>query len=331
MNSKKITVAITGATGKVANGFIFRLASGQAFGPEVELELHLIDLEPTLPILQGIKMELEDCAFPLLKEIVCTADINRGMKNVDWAILIGSVPRAPGMQRSDLIKINAEIFKIQGRAINDFADPEVRVLVVGNPCNTNCLVAMHNAPEVPNHHFYALTMLDENRARFQLASQAGVAVSAVKNIIVWGNHSAAQFPDFYHATINDQHTLEVIHDENWLQTEFLTKVRNRGTEILNTKGSSSTSSAASGIIDGIWQLTHPTGFNRSYSMACRSTGDYGIDEGLIYSFPCQTKNGKLTIVTDIKHNEFAQLQLQKNLIELKNERDMVKQLGLIGG
>src|SRR3984885_8916926 len=219
--TKRVKVAITGAAGQIGYALIFRLASGQMLGPDTEIELQLLELEQALPSLRGVVMELEDCAFPLLKNVVCTSDVNAAMRDINWALLVGSVPRKEGMERSELLKINGNIFTIQGRAINDQAASDVRVFVVGNPCNTNCLIAMNNAPDVPRDRFYAMTMLDELRARTQLAIKANVDVTAVKQMTIWGNHSSTQYPDFYHAKINDRPVPEVITDLHWLQDDFI--------------------------------------------------------------------------------------------------------------
>ena len=274
-------------------------------------------------------MELEDCAFPLLKNIVRTADLSVAMKDVNWAVLVGSVPRKAGMERSDLLKINGGIFSAQGKAINDHAASDVRVFVVGNPCNTNCLIAMYNAPGIPNERFHAMTMLDQNRAQSQLAMKAGVDVKDVKNTIIWGNHSATQYPDAYNATINGQSAASVINDEAWIQGEFLETVQQRGAAIIKARGASSAASAANAAVDGIYNLVHETPAGEYYSMCCCSAGEYGVDAGLIYSFPCRTENGKRVIVQDIEHDAYGQVKLQATLDELCQERDAVKAMDLI--
>lgn len=222
---KRVKVAVTGAAGQIGYALLFRIASGAMFGKDTEVELQLLELEAALPTLQGVVMELQDCAFPLLKKIVATSDVNVAMKDVNWAVLVGSVPRKAGMERSDLLKINGGIFKVQGKAINDHAAKDVRVFVVGNPCNTNCLIAMHHAPNVPKDRFYAMTMLDENRARWQLAAKAGVDVSDIRCMNIWGNHSSTQYPDFYLAKIKGKPATDVITDTNWLQTTFIETVQ----------------------------------------------------------------------------------------------------------
>jgi malate dehydrogenase len=329
MSQKRVKVAVTGAAGQIGYALIFRIASGQMFGPNTDVELSLLELEAALPSLQGVAMELDDCAFPLLKKVTTTSNLNEAMKDVNWAVLVGSVPRKDGMERSDLLKINGNIFTAQGRAINEHAASDVSVFVVGNPCNTNCLIAMHNAPDVPRDRFYAMTMLDELRARSQLAIKAQVDVTAIKKMAIWGNHSATQYPDFYHATINNKPATEVITDLNWLQTDFISTVQQRGAAVIKQRGSSSAASAANAALMTVYHLVHDTAKDDVFSVARASQGEYDIDEGLIFSFPCRTENGKLNVVTGITNNEFAQKKIQATLDELRKERDMVKELGLI--
>lgn len=329
MTKKRVKVAITGAAGHIGYALVFRIANGDMFGHDTEVDLHLIELNAALPALKGVVMELEDCAFPLLRNIECTSDLNIGMKDVNWVILVGAVPRKEGMERSDLLKINGAIFTEQGRAISDQAAEDVRVLVVGNPCNTNCLIAMNNAPEIPNDRFYAMTMLDENRARAQLAIKAKALVTSVKNMNIWGNHSSTQYPDFYNATIDDKPVMEVINNESWLQKDFIEIIQKRGAEIIKARGSSSAASAANAIIDSIHNLVFDTVGLETYSMCVCSEGQYNVDEGLIFSFPCRTDNGELVVVSGIEHNDFAKKKLLITLDELRHERDAVKELGLI--
>ena len=328
--AKRVKVAITGAAGQIGYALIFRIASGQMFGLDTDVELSLLELEAALPSLKGVAMELDDCAFPLLKKVTTTSDINEAMKDVNWAILVGAVPRKEGMERSDLLKINGKIFTAQGRAINDNAAADVRVFVVGNPCNTNCLIAMHNAPDVPRDRFYAMTMLDELRARSQLAIKAKVDVVDVSQMIIWGNHSATQYPDFYHAKINGKPAPEVITDLHWLQNDFITTVQQRGAAVIKQRGSSSAASAANAALMTVHQLVHETPQQECYSVARCSQGEYGIDEGLIFSFPCRTEGGKSKVITGITQNEFGAQKIQLTLDELRKERDAVRELGLIG-
>ncbi|WP_232220886.1 malate dehydrogenase, partial [Legionella tunisiensis] len=249
--NNRVRVAVTGAAGQIGYALLFRIASGQMFGPHTDIELHLLELEQALPALEGVAMELDDCAFPLLKRIVCTSDLNEAMQSVNWALLVGSVPRKQGMERSDLLKINGGIFTKQGQAINDYAADDVRVFVVGNPCNTNCLIAMHHARDIPNDRFYAMTTLDELRARTQLAKKAGVDITQVSQMTIWGNHSSTQYPDFYNAKINGLPAATVINDEAWLKDTFVSTVQQRGATILKARGLSSAASAANAIIQGV--------------------------------------------------------------------------------
>ncbi len=327
--TKRVKVAITGAAGQIGYALIFRIASGQMFGPDTDVELNLLELEQALPSLRGVAMELDDCAFPLLKKVTTTSDVNMAMKEVNWAVLVGSVPRKEGMERSELLGINGKIFTTQGRAINEHAASDVRVFVVGNPCNTNCLVAMDNAPDVPRDRFYAMTMLDELRARSQLAIKAKVDVTAVTQMTIWGNHSSTQFPDFYHAKINGRSVPDVITDLNWLQNDFISIVQKRGAEVIKARGASSAASAANAALMSVYHLTHDTMQGETFSVARCSQGEYGVDEGLIFSVPCRTEGGKLKVVTGLTHNEFAQKKLAITLDELRKERDAVKELALI--
>ncbi len=329
MANKSVKVAVTGAAGQIGYALLFRIASGQMFGPETNVELQLLELPQALGALKGVAMELDDCAFPLLKKVTCTDDLSVAMKDVNWAILVGSVPRKAGMERSDLLKINGGIFTNQGKAINDHAAEDVRVFVVGNPCNTNALIAMNSAPRVPKDRFFAMTMLDENRAATQLAKKAGVDVTSVANITIWGNHSATQYPDFYNAKINGKPVADVITDHEWLKGDFITTVQKRGAAIIEARGASSAASAANAVVDGIYNLTHDTAPGATYSMALCSQGQYGVDEGLIFSYPCRTENGQVKVVENITHNEFGTEKFNKTLAELKEERDAVKELGLI--
>lgn len=326
---KRLKVAVTGAAGQIGYALLFRIASGQMFGENIDIELNLLELPQTLSSLQGVAMELTDCAFPLLKNIVTTDDVNVAMRDVNWAVLVGAAPRKEGMERSDLLGINGKIFTTQGRAINENAAEDVRVLVVGNPCNTNCLIAMHNAPDVPRDRFYAMTMLDELRARAQLAIKAKVDVTAVTQITIWGNHSSTQYPDFYHAKINGQPVPDVIKDSEWLENTFIPLVQNRGAAVIKARGASSAASAANAALQSVFQLTHDTAVNESYSVGRASQGEYGIDEGLIFSMPCRTEGGKLQVITGLKHNKFGEEKIQITLDELRKERDIVRNLGLI--
>ncbi len=327
--TKRIKVAITGPAGQIGYNLLFRVASGQMFGPDVEIELQLLEIPAALSALRGVVMELEDCAFPLLRNIVVTDDPNVAMKDINWAILVGSVPRKAGMERSDLLKINGGIFIGQGKAISEHASSDVRVFVVGNPCNTNCLIAMNNAPDVPNDRFFAMTMLDQNRSKAQLAIKAGVPVAKVSHMVVWGNHSSTQYPDFYHAKIGGKLAPEVITDEKWLTEAFIPVVQKRGSAIIEARGASSAASAANAAIDSVRALSSDTAGDDFYSVCRCSNGEYGVDEGLIFSFPSRTEGGKNVVVTGIEHNAFGQEKIKATLDELRGERDAVKELGLI--
>jgi malate dehydrogenase len=321
-------VAVTGAAGQIGYALLFRVASGQMFGPETEVELQLLELEAALPSLAGVAMELEDCAFPLLKSVWIGSDVNEAMRGVDWALLVGAVPRKAGMERSDLLRINGQIFTAQGRAINEHAAKDVGIFVVGNPANTNCLIAMKNAPRISPERFFAMTTLDELRARAQLARKAGVDTTDVARIVVWGNHSTTQFPDFSHATIGGKIAHERI-ERPWLEGEFLSTVQNRGAEVIKARGASSAASAANAAVVGVYNLTHDTPAHEWYSVGRCSHGEYGVDPGLIFSFPSRTENGLSKIVEDVEHDEFGRGKLQATLEELRKERDAVIELGLI--
>lgn len=327
--AQHVKVAVSGSAGQIGYALLFRLASGQAFGHDVTVDLHLLEIEPALPALAGVVMELEDCAFPLLRNITISSDPNVAFKDVNWAILVGAAPRKAGMERADLLAKNGGIFTVQGKAINDNAADDVRVFVVGNPCNTNCLIAMNNAPDVPNERFYAMTRLDQNRSMAQLAKKAGVTVNEIKNMIVWGNHSSTQYPDFYNATIDGKPVTDTIKDENWLTKEFIPIIQQRGAAVIKARGASSAASAANAALNSVYSLVHDTPAGESYSVCLSSQGQYGVDEGLIFSFPCRTENGKVAVITDVKHNKFGQEKLTATLEELRSERDTVQELGLI--
>jgi malate dehydrogenase len=321
-----IRVAVTGAAGQIGYSLLFRIASGAMFGPDQPVILHLIEIEPALPALGGVVMELDDCAFPLLHGIVPTADLNVGFKEVNWALLVGSVPRKAGMERGDLLNINGKIFIGQGQAIEKNAAPDVRILVVGNPCNTNCLIAMNNAKGIPAHRWFAMTRLDENRAKSQLAAKAGVPVSAVTNTAIWGNHSATQFPDFFNARINGQPATEVISDHEWLKGDFISTVQKRGAAIIAARGLSSAASAANAVVDTVRSLTTPTPAGDWTSVCVVSDGSYGVEKGIISGFPIRTDGTTWEIVQGLSVNEFAQGKIDLTVSELKEERDAVAAL-----
>src|SRR5438874_12785492 len=280
-----IGIAVTGAAGQIGYSLVFRIASGEMFGPDQPIALHLIEIPNALAALEGVVMELHDGAFPLLHSIVPTADLDEGFRDVNWALLVGSIPRKAGMERKDLLGINGKIFIGQGQAIQKNAAADVRVLVVGNPCNTNCLIAMNNAKDIPRHRWFAMTRLDENRAKAQLAHKAGVEVTAVTNMTIWGNHSATQYPDFYNAKINGRSANEVIRDEAWLKGNYITTVQQRGAAIIKARGLSSAASAANAVVDTVRSLIADTPREDWHSAALCSTGEYGVEKGLICSFP----------------------------------------------
>ena len=324
---KTIKVAVTGAAGQIGYAMLFRLASGSVFGPDTAVELQLLELEHALPALEGVKMELDDCAFPLLNKIVTTSDPNVAFKDIDWGLLVGSVPRKDGMERNDLLRINGGIFVGQGNAINENAGDNARIVVVGNPCNTNCLIAMHNAPRISRDRWFAMTALDENRAKSQLAAKAGTAVRNVSNLTIWGNHSATQYPDFYNAKINGQAAPEVINDEEWLQGEFIKTVQQRGSAIIKARGASSAASAANAALDTVIRINTPTPEGDWFSTAIPSDGSYGIPEGLIFSFPLRSKgNGAYEIVQGLELNDFSKEKIKATSSELEMEREAVKEM-----
>ena len=326
MNSAPIKVAVTGAAGQIGYSLLFRIASGAMFGPTQPVILHLIEIEPALPALNGVIMELDDCAFPLLKGVVPTSSLDEGFKGVNWALLVGSVPRKQGMERKDLLNINGKIFVGQGKAIQKNAASDVRVLVVGNPCNTNCLIAMSNAPEVPKDRWHAMTRLDENRAKSQLAKKAGVHIGAVSNVAIWGNHSATQYPDFYNARINGISAAEVIKDEAWLKGEFLSTVQQRGAAIIKARGASSAASAANGVVDTVRSIITPTHPMDWTSVCVCSDGSYGIEKGLISSFPIRSNGQKLEVVQGVPINEFSRAKIDASVAELKEEKSLLGEL-----
>jgi malate dehydrogenase len=329
MGKKRVKVAVTGAAGQIGYALLFRIASGQMFGTETEVELQLLELEQALPALKGVAMELEDCAFPLLKNIVLTSDLNTAFKDANWVVCVGSVPRKDGMERADLLKINGGIFTAQAQAVEKSAASDVRIFVVGNPCNTNALIAMNNAKGIPSDRFFAMTSLDENRAKAQLAQKAGVDVVAVKNMTIWGNHSATQYPDFFNAKINGKPANEVISDLEWLKGDFIKTVQQRGAAIIKARGLSSAASAANATVDGIRNLVTETPAGETFSMCLSSNGEYGVDKGLIFSYPCRVEGGKIKVVEGIQLNDFGQEKFKLTLDELRGERDAVKSLGLI--
>ncbi len=330
MASKTVKVAVTGAAGQIGYALLFRLASGQAFGPDVKVVLHLIELEQALPAPKGVVMELRDCAFPLLEDIKITASLEEGFRGVNWAILVGAMPRQKGMERADLLAKNAGIFSQQGLALQQNAASDVKALVVGNPCNTNAYILMKHAPDIPSEHIFAMTMLDQNRAVGLMAQQASVALDKVERLMIWGNHSKTQFPDFYHAQIDGQPATKVL-GQDWLQRTFMPAVQNRGAEVIQARGASSAASAANGVVD---TLSHIEGVHadatKLFSVALCSKGEYGAEPGLIVSYPCQRlEDGTIQVVEGWEHSYEAKQHLKTTFDELLAERDAVMQLGLV--
>ncbi len=326
MSTSPLHVAVTGAAGQIGYALVFRIASGAMFGPNQPLILHLIEIEPALPALKGVVMELVDCAFPLLKGIVPTANLDEGFRDVNWALLVGSVPRKAGMERKELLGINGKIFTGQGWAIQQNAAEDVRILVIGNPCNTNCLIAMNNAPEVPRDRFFAMTRLDENRAKSQLAQKAQAHVTAVTNMTIWGNHSSTQYPDFYNAKISGQPATQAITDEAWLKGDFITSVQQRGAAIIKARGASSAGSAANAIVDTVRSIIEPTPAGDWHSLCICSDGSYGVEKGLISSFPIRSTGQKLEVVQGVPINPFSRSKIDATVSELKDEKAMVGDL-----
>src|SRR6266571_3390305 len=298
-----IKVAVTGAAGQIGYSLVFRIASGEMFGPDQPLTLHLIEIPNVLGALDGVVMELHDCAFPLLESVVPTADLDEGFRDINWALLVGSIPRKAGMERKDLLGINGKIFIGQGQAIQKNAASDVRILVIGNPCNTNCFIAMSNAPQIPRERFFAMTRLDENRAKSQLAKKSSTDVTAVTNMAIWGNHSATQFPDFYNAKINGLSANQVITDEAWLKGDFITSVQQRGAAVIKARGASSAASAANAVVDSVRSILEATPAGDWHSVCLCSDGSYGVEKELISSFPVRSNGQKLEIVQSLAIND----------------------------
>ncbi len=325
--SNVVKVAVTGAAGQIGYAILPRLASGEVFGPDTRVALHLLEIPQAMQALEGVIMEMNDCAFPLLDTIVATDDPNVAFDGVNWALLIGSRPRSKGMERGDLIKVNGPIFVGQGEAINNRAADNVRVAVVGNPANTNALIAMNNAPDVPNNRFSALTRLDQNRAYAQLAEKAGVRVTDVSNVTIWGNHSATQYPDAENAKINGKPAMDVITDHEWLRGEFISTVQKRGAAIIAARGLSSAMSAANAALDHVRSFEAKTPAGGWFSAAVPSDGSYGIEEGLIFSFPLTSDGaGNYEIVQGLPLSDFAQEKITVTENELKEEKAVVVDL-----
>ena len=324
--SKLVKVAVTGAAGQIGYSLLFRLVSGEVFGPDTKVDLHLLEITPALPALDGVVMELNDCAFPLLNNVVVTDNAEVAFDGINWGLLVGSKPRGKGMLRGDLIKENGPIFTGQGKALLKAAD-DVRVLVVGNPANTNSLIAYNNAKDIPRERFAAMTRLDQNRAASQLAEKAGVAVTDVSNVTIWGNHSATQYPDAYNAKINGKAVPDVISDHEWLRGEFITTVQKRGAAIIQARGKSSAASAANAALDHVRSMLAKTPADNWFCAAVPSDGSYGVDDGLMFSFPLQSDgNGGYSIVQGLALDDFAKEKIQATMEELRHEKSLVEDL-----
>lgn len=321
-----VRVSVTGAAGNVSYALLFRIAWGQLLGPDQPIELRLQEIEQAAPALEGVVMELQDCAFPLLRSVEVTTDYKTAFDGASWGLLVGSFPRKESMQRSDLLRINGESFRAQGEALNAVAANDIRVLVVGNPCNTNCLVARTNAPDIPSDRWFAMTMLDQNRAKAQLAARAGVAVKDVTNVAIWGNHSATQYPDFANARISGRPATEAIEDRRWLEGEFIATVQQRGAAIIRARGGSSAGSAANAVINSVNGLLTATPADDNIALAVVSRGEYGIREGLQFSFPLRTTSEGWEVIEGFEHNDFARHRIRITSEELSEEQDAVRDL-----
>ena len=327
--STPVKVAVTGAAGQICYSLLFRIASGSMLGPDTPVELRLLEITPALKALEGVVMELDDCAFPLLSGVEIGDDATKVFDGVNLACLVGARPRSKGMERGDLLEANGAIFKPQGRALNDHAADDVRVLVTGNPANTNALIAMSNAPDIPRERFNALTRLDHNRAVAQLAAKTGSTVNDVHRMTIWGNHSATQYPDVFHATVGGRPASELV-DQAWLESDFLPKVQQRGAAIIEARGASSAASAANATVDHMRDWVRGTPADDWVSMSVPSDGSYGVPEGLISSFPCTTSGGSYEIVQGLEIDDFSRGKIDASTAELGEERDAVRSLGLIG-
>jgi malate dehydrogenase len=321
-----VHVTVTGAAGQIGYSLLFRIASGQLLGDDQPVVLRLLEIEPAMKALDGVVMELDDCAFPLLADVVATSDLKTAFDGTSWAMLVGSVPRKAGMERGDLLNINGGIFKPQGEAINANAASDVRILVVGNPCNTNCLIAKNNAPDIPDDRWFAMTRLDQNRAQAQLAKKAGVPVADVTNVAIWGNHSATQFPDFGNALIGGKPAASVIGDDGWLQGDFISTVQKRGAAIIEARGLSSAASAANAAIDSVNSIWRKTPAGDCASLAVVSHGEYGVPEGLVFGYPVRSTGDSWSVAEDFELDDFAKDKIRITTEELVAERDEVQAL-----
>ncbi|HEY1174742.1 MAG TPA: malate dehydrogenase [Phytomonospora sp.] len=329
MSNAPVKVAVTGAAGQIGYSLLFRLASGSLLGPDTPIQLQLLEITPALKALEGVVMELDDCAFPTLAGVEIGDDPTKIFDGVNLALLVGARPRGPGMERGDLLEANGAIFTAQGKALNQVAADDVRIGVTGNPANTNALIAMTNAPDIPSERFSALTRLDHNRAISQLAAKTGAQVTDIKKMSIWGNHSATQYPDIFHAEVGGRNAAEVVDDQAWIENDFIPTVAKRGAAIIDARGSSSAASAASATIDAARDWLQGTPDGNWVSMAVKSDGSYGVPEGLVYSDPVTTRNGEWEIVQGLEIDDFSRGKMDATAAELADERDAVKGLGLI--
>jgi len=327
--ARPVRVVVTGAAGQIGYALLFRIASGQLLGPDTPIELRMLEIPQARGALDGVAMELDDCAFPLLANVVPTDDPNEAFDGANVCLLVGARPRTKGMERGDLLEANGAIFTVQGKAINDTAADDVKVLVVGNPANTNALIAMHSAPDVPNDRFTAMMRLDHNRALSQVAQKTGVPVSQVTNMTIWGNHSATQYPDVVHAKVSGASAWDAIGDEAWVADTFIPTVQTRGAAIIEARGGSSVASAANAAIDHMRDWCLGSRPNDWVSMGICSTGQYGTPEGLVVGLPCTCSGGQWSVVEGLDLDEFSKPRIDASLAELAEERDAVRQLGLI--
>jgi malate dehydrogenase len=323
---KPVQVTVTGAAGQIGYALLFRIASGQMFGPDQPIVLRMLEIEPAMKALEGVAMELDDCAFPLLHDMVLTSKTEEAFDGTNWALLVGSVPRKAGMERGDLLSVNGGIFGPQGKAIGKRAASDVRILVVGNPCNTNCYIARSNAPEIPAERWFAMTRLDENRAKIQLAKKAKVPVKVVSNMAIWGNHSATQYPDARNARIAGTAVYDVISDHRWLKKEFIKEVQTRGAKVIEARGLSSAASAANAVIDSVNSIRNPTPWGDWHSLAVVSHGEYGVPEWLQFGFPVRSDGTSWEVVPGLEHDDDAKERIRITTEELIQERDLVKEL-----
>lgn len=329
MTDSPVRVAVTGAAGQIGYAILFRIASGQLLGPDTPVHLSLLEIPAALKAVEGTAMEIDDCAFPLVAGVDITDDPNKAFDGASVALLIGARPRTKGMERSDLLEANGGIFKPQGEALNDHAASNIRVLVVGNPANTNCLIAKSHAPDIPAERFTSMMRLDHNRAIAQLASKAGATVSDITNMTVWGNHSPTQYPDIFHAKVKGQNAAEVVNDQEWLENDFLPTVQKRGAAVIEARGASSAASAANAAVDHVRDWVMGTSDGDWVSMGIPSDGSYGVEEGVIFGYPVTCSGGSYEIVQGLDLNEFSQSRVDVTVNELKDERETVKQLDLI--